>query len=102
MEILYYFKCRLSSARRAKGWTYYRAAQYMKEVRPQQLRNLEGKGGNPLGTHPGSIRLDTALEILRAFWPDLELEDFAGPDCPFRIVPRDKKAARRLKGYESP
>jgi hypothetical protein len=70
----------------------------MEGVFPYTLRTLEGQ--NP-DREPGldNCRLKTVLEIIRVYWPDITLEDFANRELLIRAVPKDAKAERRLKGY---
>lgn len=80
-----------------KSWSFTAAANHMAGVSEQQLRNLEGIGATR-DTDPGHIRVATALEIVRVYWPDVDLEDFVlGTDLAAK--PRSSVARRRLKGY---
>ena len=77
--------------------SFTQAANRMVGVSEQQLRNLEGIGATR-DTKPGHVRVETALEIIRVFWPDVQLVDFA-PGTPLAVKPKDSAARRRLKGY---
>jgi hypothetical protein len=44
-------------------------------------------------------KLKTVLEIVRVYWPDVMLEHFTDEGQLLRLVPKDAKAERRLKGY---
>jgi hypothetical protein len=70
----------------------------MDSVFPNTLRSLEGK--NP-DRHPAGLecKLKTVLEVIRLYWPDVTLEDFAEHELLIRLVPKNAKADRRLKGY---
>ena len=57
-----------TKAREAKGLTFTQAAQRMRGVSEQQLRNLEGIGATR-DTDPAHIRVETALEIIRQKLP---------------------------------
>jgi hypothetical protein len=70
----------------------------MAGVTEQQLRNLEVDGATR-STGPGDVRLSTALEILRVYWPDVSLDAFVDHVTLFRIQAKNRTAARRLKGY---
>lgn len=67
----------LTEAREKRGWTFHRAAQEMRGVTEQQLRNLEGIGAQRV-TDPLNARLGTVIEILRVYHPDVDLDDLAG------------------------
>lgn len=69
----------------------------MNQVSEQQLRNLEGIGATR-DTDPAHVRVETALEIVRVYWPDVDLADFV-PYSLLKARPRDSTSARRLKGY---
>lgn len=84
-------------ARDAKGLTFTQAANRMVGVSEQQLRNLEGIGATR-DTDPGHVRVETALEIIRVFWPHVQLVDFS-PATLLAVRPKDSSARRRLKGY---
>ena len=86
-----------TEARTARGWSLTGASNRMQSVSEQQLRNLEGIGATR-DTDPAHVRVETALEIVRVYWPDVELRDFV-PASPLKARPHDTTAARRLKGY---
>ena len=86
-----------TSARAAKGLTFTQAANRLVGVSEQQLRNLEGIGATR-DTDPGHIRIQTALEIIRVYWPDIDHRDFV-PGTLLSAKPIDSSARRRLKGY---
>lgn len=85
----------LIRARERRGWSIYQATQHMVDVYPNTLRTLEGL--NP-DRDPGGpdCKLRTVLEIVRVYWPDVQLDDFAGADCLFMAAPRNSRAMRRL------
>ena len=86
-----------TEAREARGWSFTAAANRMNGVSEQQLRNLEGIGATR-ETDPGHIRVTTALEIVRLYWPEVDLVDFCeSTDLVARA--KDPTALRRLKGY---
>ena len=89
---------KLIAARRSRSQSIWQATQKMHGVFPYTLRTLEGQNPerNPRGDR---CELKTVLEIIRAYWPDLTLEDFADRELLIRAVPKDAKAERRLKGY---
>lgn len=89
---------KLIAVRRARGLSIWQASQKMDGVFPATLRTLEGR--NP-DREPGGdeCKLKTVLEVVRFYWPDVTLEDFAGRELLMRLVPKDAKAERRLKGY---
>jgi hypothetical protein len=88
----------LVQAREKRGWTQYSATQRMDGVLPNTLRTLEG--GNPDRFTDGmDCKLKTVLEIMRVYWPDVMLEHFTDEGQLLRLVPKDAKAERRLKGY---
>ena len=84
-------------AREAKGLTFTQAANHMVGISEQQLRNLEGIGATR-NTDPGHVRIETALEIIRVFWPELDHRDFV-PHTILSCKPVDSSARRKLKGY---
>jgi len=84
-------------AREAKGLSFTQAANRMVGVSEQQLRNLEGIGATR-DTDPGHVRVETALEIIRVFWPELDHRDFV-PRTLLSCKPIDSAARRKLKGY---
>jgi hypothetical protein len=84
-------------ARKVKNLTFTQAANRMRGVSEQQLRNLEGIGATR-NTDPAHVRIETALEIIKVFWPEIDHNDFV-PETPFSCRPRDSAARRRLKGY---
>ncbi len=88
----------LCRAREKRGWSIYEATEHMIDVFPNTIRTLEGL--NPSRDTDGNdCKLRTVLEIIRAYWPDVQLEDFAGAGCLFAVAPRGPKERRRLKGY---
>lgn len=88
----------LIRARRLRGWSIHGAANRMGFSSHNVLRTLEGL--NP-DRQPGgpSCQLQTVLTIIRTYWPDVTLDHFAEEDLLFKLVPKDPKANRRLKGY---
>ena len=69
----------------------------MRGVAEQQLRNLEGVGATR-DTQPGNIRFATAIEIVKAYWPLVGVDDFIS-DPLLKFKPTRIKAERRLKGH---
>lgn len=80
----------LTEARRKRNWTFHQAANHMRGVTEQQLRNLEGIGAQR-ETDPLNVRLGTALEILRVYHPDVTLDAFCGEKTLFRIHPAGRQ-----------
>ena len=80
-----------TEAREKRGWTFHRAAQHMRGVSEQQLRNIEGIGA-ARPTDPLDCKLRTVLEIVRVYWPDVSLTDLVGEDqlLDFRATDRKK------------
>ena len=88
----------LVRAREKRRLSIWQASQKMDGVYPNTLRTLEGL--NPDREPAGDeCKLKTVLEVIRLYWPDVTLEDFADRDLLIRVVPKDAKAERRLKGY---
>jgi hypothetical protein len=86
-----------TAARKKKGWTLTKASNHMSGISEQQLRNLEGISATR-DTLPENIKVKTALEIIRVYWPDLDLADFI-LDTDLAAKPASPAANRRLKGY---
>ena len=86
-----------TKARTARKWSLTAAANRMEGVSEQQLRNLEGIGATR-DTDPSHVRIATALEIVRIYWPDVDLDVFV-PATDLGTKPRSSVARRRLKGY---
>ena len=89
---------RIGEARKKRGWTFHTAAAHMRGVSEQQLRNLEGIGGQR-ETEPSKVQAGTMLEILRTYHPDVSLDDFIGSRTLYRLSPRDESAKKRLRRY---
>lgn len=87
-----------TEAREKRGWTFHRAAQHMRGVSEQQLRNIEGIGA-ARPTDPLDCKLRTILEILRVYWPDVQLNDLVGEDTLLRVTPSDTAARGKLRVY---
>jgi hypothetical protein len=88
----------LVAAREDRKWSLHEAANKIGLGATNTLRTLEGL--NPdRNTHGRDCKLDTVLKVIRAYWPDVTLEDFAEEELLMRVVPKDAKANRRLKGY---
>ena len=85
-------------ARHKRGWSIHEAANRMGFSSHNVLRTLEGL--NP-DREPGGAdcKLSTVLTVIRVYWPDVTLDDFADEALLFKVVPKDAKANRRLKGY---
>jgi hypothetical protein len=88
-----------TEAREKRGWSIFGAACRMRGVSEQQLRNLEQRGATR-PTDPAHVRVKTACEIIRVYWPDVQLTDFV-PDTDLCAKPANRMALRRLKGYSS-
>ena len=86
-----------TAAREIRGLSLTQAANRMVGVSEQQLRNLEGIGATR-DTDPGHIRVETAFEIVRVYWPDIHPVDFV-PRALLAFKPIDSSARRKLKGY---
>ena len=86
-----------TEAREIRGWSLTKASNHMEGVSEQQLRNLEGIGATR-DTDPAHVRVQTAMEIIRVYWPDVQLIDFV-PDTDLLAKAQDRQAERRLKGY---
>lgn len=90
----------LVRAREKRNLSIWQASQKMEGVFPGTLRTLEGL--NPDRDPAGDdCKLKTVLEIVRLYWPDVTLEDFTGCELLIRVVPKNAKSERRLKGYLS-
>jgi hypothetical protein len=91
---------KLRNARLVRGWSIHGASERMGLSSHTLLRTLEGL--NP-EREPGGpdCKLSTVLTLVRAYWPDVTLDDFAGEELLFKLVPKDAKSNRRLKGYLS-
>jgi len=91
----------LVRARLDRKLTHYAACQMMRGVSQQQLINLEHLPNRTRTPEPSKITIAVVAEIVAAYWPDVQLEDFL-PDLgtPLRFTPRDSNASRRLKGYK--
>ena len=70
----------------------------MNGVLPWTLRSLEGLNPNR-STDGMECKLKTVLEIVRVYWPDVTLEDFAGDGVLLRLAPKDSNSGRKLKGF---
>lgn len=89
---------KLIKARRIRRLSIWQAAQKMDGVFPYTLRTLEGQ--NPAREPRGErCELKTVVEIIRAYWPDITLDDFMDRELLIRAVPKDAKSQRRLNGY---
>ncbi len=63
---------RLVRARKIAGLTLYQAAELMPHTSYQTLYHLEGRTTRP--TPSGEdIQLKTAIDIVRTYWPDIQL-----------------------------
>jgi hypothetical protein len=71
-------------ARVRRSWTYYRAAEHMEGVGEQSIKNLE-RGL----TDPAEVKLKTAVAILEAYWPDVQLADFL-PNTRLKVAPKGR------------
>jgi hypothetical protein len=89
---------KLKAARTSRGWSIHGASERMGLSSHTHLRTLEGI--NP-ERDPGGpdCRLSTVLKIVTIYWPDVTLDDFVGHPLPFKLVPTNPQASRRLKGY---
>jgi hypothetical protein len=67
-------------------------AQLSREARVnwQVIRNLEGGKGATRDTVPGNATISTALKLVQALWPDLQLCDFE-PITMLDAVPKDEQ-----------
>lgn len=83
----------LTQARTKRGWSFHVATQHMRGVFEQQLRNIEGEGATRT-TDPLNVSLKHVLEILRAYWPDVSLDDLVGEATGFRLVATNPGALR--------
>ncbi len=88
----------LIRAREKRGWTIHEAEKRIGLSSHNMLRTLEGI--NP-DREPGgaACKLATVLKIIRTYWPDVTLDDFSDDELLFKLVAKDVKARRRLKGY---
>lgn len=89
---------KLKTAREMRGWSIHGASERMGLSSHTLLRTLEGL--NP-ERDPGGpdCKLSTVLTVVRTYWPDVTLDDFAGEELLFKLVAKDSKTNRRLKGY---
>jgi hypothetical protein len=84
---------KLQAAREKRGWTPYAAAKRMRGVSESSLRNLESTPDSG-----SEVKLRTALEIVRVFWPDVQLGDLmCRKSFYLRISPRDARTDERLR-----
>ncbi len=90
----------LIRAREKRSWTIHQAEKRIGLSSHNILRTLEGI--NP-DRQPGGAdcKLATVLKIIEAYWPDVTLDDFVDDELLFKLVAKDVKASRRLKGYLS-
>lgn len=70
--------------------SYHRASKAMRGVSEVSLRNLTGAPGHTRKTEPDRVQLRTALKIIEACWPHLQLHHFS-PRTRVRLVPRRGK-----------
>lgn len=87
---------KLIRARERRGWTLYRAWNRMPRMRDVVLRTLEGRNISREPAPGERAQLRTVIDIVEAYWPDIQLEDF-DPTTRLRLVPRDDAAARELE-----
>jgi transcriptional regulator with XRE-family HTH domain len=75
-------------ARAKRKWSLSEAARQLGVSSHHAVRTLEGS--NP-DRAPGGLdcKLGTVLQIIAVYWPDVDVDDFAGRRMPFEIVPRD-------------
>ncbi len=90
----------LIDARERRGWSIHGASQRMGLSSHTLLRTLEGL--NP-DRDPGGedCKLSTVLTVIETYWPDVTLDDFADRSLLFKVVSKNPRALRRLKGYLS-
>jgi hypothetical protein len=88
----------LKRAREMRGWSIYEASQRLGFSSTNALRTLEGL--NP-DRDPGgpNCKLKTVLDIIRVYWPDVDLQDFMDEPILVKATARDPKSLRRLKGF---
>jgi hypothetical protein len=74
---------KLIVAREARGWSAHEAAGRMNGVHAHTLRTLEGRNTkrDPV---TANLRLGTVLELVRVYYPALNLADFA--ETQFKLV----------------
>ena len=63
-------------ARERAGLTIAQAAERMPSLSPQGLRHLEGRTAGREAPDGRDLRLCTVLDVIRVYWPELNLEDF--------------------------
>lgn len=73
----------LRAARIKRGWGFHNAK--IPGVAQQVLRNLEGDVTANRQTDPGDVRLRTALAVLEAYWPEVQLSDLV-PGTRFKLT----------------
>lgn len=89
---------KLRAARELRGWSILDASKRIGFASHNSLRTLEGL--NPdRDPNGGNCSLTTVLEIIRVYWPDVTLEDFTKTTLLFKIVPKNMKDFRKLKGH---
>lgn len=82
------------AARDKRNWTIYATSARMKGVSRSSLQRLEAE---PTKIGP-ELKLRTALEVVRVYWPDVRLEDLGiRKTFPLKIMPRDGAAEKKLR-----
>lgn len=93
---------KLIAAREKRGWkTPGTAVRHMRSVGRQTLVNLEGGKTANCATSGLTTRMQVALGIIEAYWPDVQLEDFV-PDTRLKAIAKDGTARRRLRSQGVP
>ena len=65
------FSTKLIKLREDRGWTVYGACQHMPNVGRETLTRLESGEANP-----SLVAVQTCLDLLHAYYPQLDLGDF--------------------------
>jgi hypothetical protein len=79
---------KLIRLRKARGWSVYGACQEMPNVGRESLRRLEEGIAKP-----GLVGIQTCIDLLIAYHPDLDLSDFANTATLSRLRKRHRRSS---------
>ncbi len=90
---------KLRKARERRKLTFYAAAQHMDGVSQQQLMNLEHYESATRNADPAKVTVQVMAEVVRVFWPDIQLADFleTSPELSIKITAINSRALRKLE-----